>query len=83
MPQKYLSFVSNGPASKTQRRDTVEEARLASLDLSQKREVFHQALLASGLVKRLATPRTEEEGERHLIEVQGEPLSETMLRERR
>ncbi|MBC7528238.1 MAG: hypothetical protein H7308_11885 [Chthonomonadaceae bacterium] len=53
------------------------------LNISQKREVFHRALLSSGLVKRLATPRTEEEGERYMIMVQGEPLSKTILQERR
>ena len=56
---------------------------LQLLNISQKREVFHRALLSSGLVKRLATPRTEEEGERYMIMVQGEPLSKTILQERR
>ncbi len=49
----------------------------------EERAAFHQALLDSGLVKRLATPRTETKNRPDLIEVQGEPVSETILRERR
>ena len=83
MPQKISTLNDGASASKTQHLDKAEEARLELLDISQKREVFHRALLSSGLVKRLATPRTEEEGERYMIMVQGEPLSKTILQERR
>lgn len=42
-----------------------------------------QALPASGLVKRIARRTEPDTSERHLIEVQGKPVSETVLRERR
>ena len=48
-----------------------------------KTELVHQALLASGLVKRIARRTEPDTTERRLVEVQGEPISETILRERR
>lgn len=48
-----------------------------------KREAYHQALLASGLVKRIARRTEPDTSERRLIEVLGEPVSETIIRERR
>lgn len=45
-------------------------------------DVVHQALLASGLVKRIARRTEPDTSQRHLVEVQGEPVSETILRER-
>ncbi len=50
---------------------------------STKREAFHQALLASGLVKQIKPPRQDRDAERRLIEVQGRPVSETIVAERR
>ena len=57
--------------------------RRAATDEAKKQEAFHQALLASGLVKRIARRREPDTSERRLIEVQGEPVSETIIRERR
>jgi hypothetical protein len=50
---------------------------------SPKRETFHQALLASGLVKQIRPPRLDRDAQRRLIEVQGPPVSETIIAERR
>jgi hypothetical protein len=47
------------------------------------REAFHQALLASGLVKALKTPSGRPAAERPLVPIQGKPLSETLLEDRR
>ena len=58
-----------------------ERLRPASED--EKRAALHEALLASGLVKRIARRTEPDLSPRHLIEVQGEPVSETILRERR
>ena len=48
-----------------------------------KEEAYHRALLDSGLVKRIARRAEPDTSERHLIEVQGEPISQTIIRERR
>lgn len=52
-------------------------------DEAAKEEVFHRALLASGLVTRITPPRDPSKAERPRIVVQGEPVSETIIRERR
>ena len=56
---------------------------LAQQEESAKMELFHQALLALGLVKTIKTPRASAAGQRRLIEVKGKPLSETIIGERR
>ncbi|NET38172.1 MAG: hypothetical protein F6K19_40270 [Cyanothece sp. SIO1E1] len=43
---------------------------------------FYQALLASGLVKQLKIDHSKQT-ERQLIQVQGKPVSETIIEERR
>jgi len=50
---------------------------------AKKVKAFHQALLASGLVKTLKKPRRISAGERKLIRAQGKPVSETIIEERR
>jgi len=55
----------------------------ALAEKSEKEEAYHRALLASGLVKRIARRTEPDTSERRLIEVQGEPVSETIIRERR
>jgi hypothetical protein len=44
---------------------------------------FLQTLLASGLTQRIKYPNSHQSIERRLVEVQGKPLSETILEERR
>ena len=48
-----------------------------------KQKAFHEALLASGLVRRIARRTEPDTSERRLIQVVGEPVSETIIRERR
>ncbi len=48
-----------------------------------RREAFHRALLASGLVRQIKPPRLKETTGRRLIEAQGKPVSETIIEERR
>lgn len=50
---------------------------------SLKKAGFHQALIDSGLVKQIKYPTYEHRGERQLIEVEGKPVSETIIEERR
>jgi hypothetical protein len=47
------------------------------------RDAFHEALLASGLVKELKPAQSRTERERPLVPIEGRPLSETILEERR
>ena len=46
-------------------------------------KAFHQALLSSGLVKTIKEPRFTSTDEHKLIRVQGKPVSETIIDERR
>jgi single-stranded DNA-binding protein len=48
-----------------------------------KRQRFHQALHASGLVKQFKTPPADDIPDRKLVSVQGEPVSQTIIEERR
>ena len=59
------------------------EARLKQQDEAAALEAFHQALVASGLVKTIkrVLPRSDEG--RPLVPIQGKPLSETIIEERR
>jgi tetratricopeptide (TPR) repeat protein len=47
------------------------------------RLAFHRALLASGLVRQIKQPPRSQPSERQLIQVQGKPVSETIIEERR
>jgi len=73
-------------AREQQNADKIANALLAEAlmrDEAGKVEAFQQALLASGLVKRLAPPRDPSTADRPLIEVPGKPVSATLLEERR
>lgn len=59
------------------------DERLARPEEAAQVQAFHRALLASGLVVALKAPRASAAGPRRLIEVQGKPLSETIVEERR
>lgn len=56
---------------------------LADKEEAAKRATFHKALLTSGLVKQLKQPSDSRQTERLLIQVQGKPVSETIIEERR
>ncbi len=47
------------------------------------KNTFHQALLTSGLVKEIKQPFNSQNHQQKLIEVQGKPVSETIIEERR
>jgi hypothetical protein len=65
-----------------QLRESVDTLLMPS-DEAQKREALHQALKAAGLVTQTRQPRLTDNPDRPLIPVQGEPVSETILKERR
>ena len=56
---------------------------LKAQDETDKLEVFHQVLLSQGLVKEVKNPHVPNTIERQLIEVKGEPVSETIIEERK
>jgi hypothetical protein len=56
---------------------------LADREVSAEKTRFHQALLTSGLVKRIRTSHDSRQFKRQLIQVQGQPISETIIEERR
>lgn len=48
-----------------------------------KEEALDRAMLAAGLITQIPPPRDSSKAERPRIEVQGEPVSDTIIRERR
>ena len=56
---------------------------LALKEDAAKRVAFHQALLTSGLVRQINKPSQERLTQRRLIQVEGKPVSETIIEERR
>lgn len=73
-------------AREQQDADAVSNALLAEASLREDEErenVLDQMLLASGLLTHLPPPRDPSKAERLRILVQGEPVSETIIRERR
>ncbi len=56
------------------------QERLEVKQTTQK-STFHQALLKSGLVKEIKQPFNNQQNQRKLIEVQGKPVSETIIEE--
>ncbi|WP_071191946.1 hypothetical protein [Trichormus sp. NMC-1] len=85
MPQTILNEILN-------QLDSLEQDELQQLNqiiqiyLTDKAQAyqttkFHQALLNSGLVKEIKQP-TPQQQERTLIQVQGKPVSQTIIEER-
>lgn len=56
---------------------------LADQERTDKQAAFHQALINSGLVKQIKQPSYDPIRERRLIQVEGKPVSETIVEERR
>ena len=56
---------------------------LKEQDEADKLEVFHQVLLSKGLVKEVKNPTVTDPIERQLIEIKGEPVSQTIIEERK
>jgi secreted Zn-dependent insulinase-like peptidase len=56
---------------------------LAERALPPRKTAFDQALLDSGLVEQIKHPTYRQEAQQQLIQIQGKPLSETIIEERR
>ena len=63
--------------------ETIIRERETPASEEEKKAAFHQAMRAAGLLTHIKPSRTAESSERPIFEVQGEPLSETIMRERR
>jgi DNA gyrase/topoisomerase IV subunit B len=61
----------------------VIQKRLADKEEAAQRSTFHEALLASGLVKQIKEPAYRQQTKQRLIQVQGKPVSKTIIEERR
>jgi len=59
------------------------QARLAPQSQAQKRRAFYHALRASGLVRQIKTHPVSDGVQRQLVQVQGPPVSQTIIEERR
>jgi hypothetical protein len=59
------------------------QKHIADKEETPQRATFHKALLASGLVKQLKQSSYSRQTELRLIQVQGKPVSATIIEERR
>ncbi|ELR99183.1 hypothetical protein [Gloeocapsa sp. PCC 73106] len=86
MPKVILNQIINQletlDLSELQQLNQVLQQYLVSPEASAQKTRFHNALLTSGLVKQIKQPTTAPQT-RQLIEVQGEAVSETIIKERR
>lgn len=69
--------------SELQQLSQVIQKYLQDNEATAKRTAFHQALVRSGLVRQIKKPTLEPRTQQHLIQVQGESVSQTIIGERR
>ena len=70
------------PDERRQLREMLD-AMMVPAEEEDKRKALHQALRAAGLVTQVRQPRATDTPHRRRIEVQGKPVSETIIEERR
>ena len=80
---KVLEQVKALSADEQRRLQEALDEMLNQQQKIKKMKAFHQALLSSGLVKTIKKPRFTSTDEHKLIRVQGKPVSETIIDERR
>ena len=59
------------------------DAMMVPAEEEDKRQALHQALRTAGLLTQIRQPRATDTPHRRWIEVQGKPVSETIIEERR
>jgi hypothetical protein len=69
--------------SELQQLNQVLQKYLEDREWSTQRVAFYQALVESGLVRQIKNPTFEHRTHQHLIQVQGESVSQTIIGERR
>lgn len=80
---QILTQLQSLEPSELQHLSQVIQSYLEQQDVSVKQASFHQALLEAGLVRQIKHPNFDERAQTRLIQVQGEPLSQTIIGERR
>jgi secreted Zn-dependent insulinase-like peptidase len=87
MPQAILNRILDQlqvlEPSELEQLSQVLQQYLNERDVSAQQVAFHQALAESGLVRQIKSPTFEQRTHRRLIQVQGEPVSQTIVGERR
>lgn len=87
MPQALLNQILNQlqalEPSELQQLSQVIQQYLTDNEVSANRAAFHQALVEAGLVRQIKNPNFQEKTHQRLIQVQGEPISQTIVGERR
>jgi predicted transcriptional regulator YheO len=87
MPQAILNQILNQlkalELSELQQLSQVLQAYLKDSEASAKQAAFHQALVGARLVRQIKNPTFERRTQQHLIQVQGESVSQTIVGERR
>lgn len=87
MPQAILNQILNQlqslEPSELQQLSQVIQRYLKDDKVTAKRAAFHQALVGSGLVRQIKNPNFEGRTHQRLIQIQDEPISQTIVGERR
>ena len=81
--REALAIIQTLSADELEQVQQAVQERLEQQGKPHARKAFHLALLASALVKALKAAPTRKAGDRPLVPIQGEPLSETICEERR
>jgi hypothetical protein len=87
MPQAILNQILDQlktlESSELQQLSQAIQNYLTDKETAAQRVAFHQALVESGLVRQIKTSTFELRTHLHLIQVQGESVSQTIIEERR
>ena len=87
MPQAILKQIIDQlqtlePSELEQLRQAIQ-SYLIDKETAAKRAVFHQALIETGLVRQIKHPTFKPRTHQDLIPIQGKPVSQTIIEERR
>ena len=81
--QQILEQLQALEPSELRQLNVAVQSYLAGKEAAAKQAAFHQSLVASGLVRQIKLPTFELRTRQQLIQVQGEPVSQTIIEERR
>ncbi len=82
-PGKAIETAPGFEASECQPAEQTTPEQVDGRQFDSAREVFYQSLLASGLILEIKRGAVRDAAERPLVRIQGKPLSETLVEERR
>ena len=81
--QEILEQIKDLKITELQELDAVIQHYLSEKKETARQSAFHRSLLSSGLVKQIKQPNYCQIDQQQLIQVQGQPLSETIIEKRR